>query len=55
VWATGCRSWYRHRSGKITALWPGFTFGFRRALRGIDPADYRQPQGGETPNPPPRT
>jgi cation diffusion facilitator CzcD-associated flavoprotein CzcO len=55
VWATGCRSWYRHRSGKITALWPGFTFGFRRALRGIDPADYRQPQGGETPDPPPRT
>jgi cation diffusion facilitator CzcD-associated flavoprotein CzcO len=40
VWATGCRSWYQHRSGKITALWPGFTFGFRaRALR-FDPTDY---------------
>jgi cation diffusion facilitator CzcD-associated flavoprotein CzcO len=28
VWATGCNSWYKHRSGKITALWPGFTFSF---------------------------
>jgi cation diffusion facilitator CzcD-associated flavoprotein CzcO len=28
IWATGCKSWYQHRSGKITALWPGFTFGF---------------------------
>jgi cation diffusion facilitator CzcD-associated flavoprotein CzcO len=28
IWATGCQSWYQHRSGKITALWPGFTFQF---------------------------
>jgi cation diffusion facilitator CzcD-associated flavoprotein CzcO len=40
VWATGCQSWYRHRSGKITVLWPGSTIGFRWALRGIEAGDY---------------
>lgn len=34
VWASGCTSWYRTRSGKNTTLWPGFTWEFRlRAAR----------------------
>jgi cation diffusion facilitator CzcD-associated flavoprotein CzcO len=41
IWATGCRSWYQHRSGKITALWPGFTFGFWWRAR-FRPEDYRE-------------
>jgi hypothetical protein len=36
VWASGCTSWYRTRSGKNTTLWPEFTFTFRR-LTGRDP------------------
>lgn len=40
VWATGCKSWYQHSSGKITALWPGFTFSFWRRTRKFEPADY---------------
>lgn len=40
IWATGCHSWYQHRSGKITALWPGFTFDFWRRTRAFDPAHY---------------
>ncbi len=40
IWATGCNSWYKHRSGKITALWPGFTFGFWLRSREFRAADY---------------
>ena len=40
VWATGCKSWYQHRSGKITALWPGFTFGFWLRTRRFYPHHY---------------
>lgn len=28
VWSTGCSSWYQNENGKITVLWPGFTFTF---------------------------
>jgi cation diffusion facilitator CzcD-associated flavoprotein CzcO len=41
VWSTGCRSWYLSNSGKNTALWPGFTFSFRRLTRRVRAADYR--------------
>jgi cation diffusion facilitator CzcD-associated flavoprotein CzcO len=41
IWATGCSSWYQHRSGKITALWPGFTFEFWRRTRRFSGAAYR--------------
>lgn len=41
AWSTGCNSWYKHRSGKITALWPGFTFDFRRQLQKVGARDYR--------------
>jgi cation diffusion facilitator CzcD-associated flavoprotein CzcO len=40
VWATGCTSWYRDRNGKITALWPGFTFTFRALTRRLRPERY---------------
>lgn len=40
VWETGCRSWYANRAGKVTALWPGFTFQFRRRVKRLDPQDY---------------
>jgi len=39
TWSTGCNSWYKHKSGKITALWPGFTFDFRRQLQKVGDAD----------------
>jgi cation diffusion facilitator CzcD-associated flavoprotein CzcO len=42
VWTQGgCRSWYQHPSGRNTALWPGFTWQYRRALRRFDLAAYR--------------
>jgi cation diffusion facilitator CzcD-associated flavoprotein CzcO len=41
IWATGCKSWYQHRSGKITALWPGFTFQFWIKARAVK-ADQQQ-------------
>lgn len=40
IWATGCDSWYKHRTGKITQLWPGFTFTFRRRNRDFKLSDY---------------
>lgn len=40
IWATGCKSWYQHKSGKITALWPGFTFQFWLRARAVNAADY---------------
>lgn len=40
VWATGCNSWYQHRNGKITALWPGFTFEFWWQTQRFSPSDY---------------
>lgn len=40
VWATGCRSWYKHRNGKIVALWPGYSFIFRRQMRAFHLDEY---------------
>lgn len=40
IWASGCNSWYQHASGKITALWPGFTFSFWRRTRAFAVEDY---------------
>ena len=40
VWAR-CASWYRGRGGRgrVSALWPDFTFRYRRLTRRVDPAD----------------
>jgi cation diffusion facilitator CzcD-associated flavoprotein CzcO len=40
VWSSGCRSWYLDSNGKNTALWPGFTFDFRRRTRRLVPSRY---------------
>ena len=39
VWSQ-CRSWYRAESGRIVAIWPGFTREYVRAVRRPDPAAY---------------
>lgn len=41
VWMSGCRSWYLSKRGRNTALWPGFTFAFRRLTRRVKADDYR--------------
>ncbi len=41
VWASGCSSWYIDARGKNTALWPGFTFAYKRLTRNFDPRKYR--------------
>jgi cation diffusion facilitator CzcD-associated flavoprotein CzcO len=40
VWSL-CRSWYRTDSGRIVALWPGFTTEYVRGLTAPDWGDYR--------------
>ena len=41
VWETGgCSSWYRDKFGKITTMWPGFTFRFRQQTRTFDLTAY---------------
>jgi hypothetical protein len=40
VWASGCHSWYQTKSGRITAIWPRFTFNFRRRTRRVRSAEY---------------
>ena len=41
VWMSGCRSWYLSKRGRNAALWPGFSFAFRRLTRRVRPRDYR--------------
>ena len=37
VWEIGgCSSWYRDKFGRITTMWPGFTFRFRQQTRTFD-------------------
>jgi cation diffusion facilitator CzcD-associated flavoprotein CzcO len=50
VWTSGgCASWYIDSKGINTALWPTFTFEFRRRLRAFDASAYvlapRAPRG----------
>jgi cation diffusion facilitator CzcD-associated flavoprotein CzcO len=40
VWTTGCHSYYQTKSGKVTAIWPGFTFSFRRRTRRVRGGEY---------------
>ena len=40
VWQSGCRSWYQTKHGRNTAIWPGFTFDFRRRTRRVRERDY---------------
>ncbi len=46
----GCTSWYIHpETGKNVALWPDFTFRFRRQTRQFDAAAYQAGKAGEQP------
>jgi hypothetical protein len=47
----GCSSWYIDRTGRITTLWPGFTWGFRRRTARFDPDDYLLETGVPRPEP----
>jgi cation diffusion facilitator CzcD-associated flavoprotein CzcO len=41
IWVTGgCDSYYLDRNGHNSALWPTYTWPFRRRLRGFDAAAY---------------
>ena len=41
VWHRGgCQSWYKSKSGKVTALFPGFTFTYRRMARRFNYEDH---------------
>jgi cation diffusion facilitator CzcD-associated flavoprotein CzcO len=41
VWTSGgCSSWYLDARGRNSALWPGFTFTFKRRVERFDPAEY---------------
>jgi hypothetical protein len=40
VWSTGCSSWYADSTGRISALWPDWTFRFRRDLAHFDAEAY---------------
>ncbi|NOR20575.1 MAG: SidA/IucD/PvdA family monooxygenase [Xanthomonadales bacterium] len=41
VWHTGgCNSWYKSKSGKVIAMFPGFSFTFRRWAKNFKPADH---------------
>jgi cation diffusion facilitator CzcD-associated flavoprotein CzcO len=41
VWTSGgCRSWYLDGTGRNSALWPDFTWRFRRRVARFEPAEY---------------
>jgi cation diffusion facilitator CzcD-associated flavoprotein CzcO len=41
VWTSGgCRSWYLDATGRNSALWPDFTWRFRRRVARFEPAEY---------------
>ncbi|VVO06379.1 flavin-containing monooxygenase [Pseudomonas fluorescens] len=41
VWKSGgCHSWYQSRSGHVIAIFPGFSFTYRRLTRTLKPADH---------------
>jgi cation diffusion facilitator CzcD-associated flavoprotein CzcO len=49
VWvAGGCRSWYLDRTGRSSAVWPDFTWRYRRRVARFRPDEYLT-RGEETP------
>jgi cation diffusion facilitator CzcD-associated flavoprotein CzcO len=40
VWTSGCASWYQDESGKVTSVWPSFTWRFRKRTRRFDASAY---------------
>ncbi len=42
VWkAGGCKSWYQSQSGHVVAMFPGFSFTYRKLANRFQPADHR--------------
>lgn len=37
----GCNSWYKSKSGKVIAMFPGFSLTFKRWTRNFKPADHQ--------------
>ena len=51
VWQTGgCRSWYQDRTGRVSTLWPGYTWGFWLRTRRFSAAAYRRAGPGTVPS-----
>ncbi|WP_010540526.1 flavin-containing monooxygenase [Dietzia alimentaria] len=48
VWVSGCRSWYLDAKGNAPAVWPDFTFAFRRETREFDLSAYTRTVKGES-------
>ena len=43
VWQSGgCRSWYQDRTGRVAAIWPGYTWSYWLRTRRFSPAAYRR-------------
>ena len=42
VWVSGCRSWYLDAKGNAPAVWPDFTFAFRKETREFDLSAYKR-------------
>jgi hypothetical protein len=41
VWQTGgCASWYQDETGRVTTLWPDYTFTYRKLMSDFDRSDY---------------
>jgi cation diffusion facilitator CzcD-associated flavoprotein CzcO len=51
VWNSGCASWYADSTGRIAALWPDWTFAFRRGLRTFDGDSYELRAPSRAPEP----
>jgi cation diffusion facilitator CzcD-associated flavoprotein CzcO len=49
VWMTGCASWYLDSEGRITTLWPDFTWRFRHRTRRFDTRAYELRHGADVP------
>jgi len=48
VWETGgCNSWYKSKSGRVIAMFPGFSFTFRRLAQDFRPEHHRFVSRGE--------
>jgi cation diffusion facilitator CzcD-associated flavoprotein CzcO len=50
---TRCDSWYRDRSGRIVANWPGYMREYAKRTRQLDPAEYRLLRGSRGIDPAP--
>lgn len=40
VWASGCKSWYMNKNGKIIALFPRLSYAFRKVMKKFEANDY---------------